>query len=219
MSTASTVAKMDYAQIVQERINHYDPQGKLDQTARVMMNLMGIKHPKVADHVRRVALLAEAVAIHLEKDGKAAFFAGLLHDIGKLVLPYPLFDGHEISAEEYAEVKQHALASFEALNDLHMFCALCAGLHHAMYQKGYGITMADIPTSIQPATAKKILEIAAIVSIVDFIEAYTFRKTKILDGSGNAPSLEEMLKTKYPDDHIIIAIALNKMGQVWQLPE
>jgi hypothetical protein len=38
-------------------------------------------------------------------------------------LPHSLFDGHEISAEEYQQVKDHAVAGFKALKSFHMFTA------------------------------------------------------------------------------------------------
>jgi HD-GYP domain-containing protein (c-di-GMP phosphodiesterase class II) len=64
-----------------------------------------------------------------------------LHDVGKLILPCSLFDGHNISAEEYALVKHHAQDGFKALMEMHMFTALCAGFHHNLYKAGYGVTI------------------------------------------------------------------------------
>jgi putative nucleotidyltransferase with HDIG domain len=106
---------MDISSQVLEKIKQYHPKGGLDHTAKLVLALTGIKHQLVKEHIERVALLAEAVAIELKKDVRATFFAGLLHDIGKLILPYYLFDGRDISQEEYEEVKQHALAGFESL--------------------------------------------------------------------------------------------------------
>ena len=83
----------------------------LDHTATMTLNFMSVKHKKVLVHVMKVALYCEAVAKKLGKDTKAAFFAGLEHDTGKMLLAAKLFDGHNITAEEYAEVKTHALAS------------------------------------------------------------------------------------------------------------
>lgn len=197
--------------LVQKKIGDYKPKGGLDYTARFFLALCGVNHPDVKRHAERVALLTEAVAKRLRKDTKAAFFAGLLHDTGKLILPAELFDGHDITAEEYARVKEHARAAFEALKGLHLFVALCGGLHHALYKAGYGLTVDDFPKNWSPATIKKVLEISMIISIADFIDAFMHRKTKIRDGSGAAaPDLRGMLKTKYPDDHQIIEIALKE---------
>ena len=196
-------------QTVLDKISAYQPKNGLDYIARFFISLAEVSHGLVTGHIERVALLAEAVANVLQMDAKAAFFGGLLHDTGKLILPSMLFDGHNISAEEYEQVKQHALMGAAALKDDYPFTSLCAGLHHAMYARGYGLTMRDFPESFSPATAKKVLQIAALVSICDFIEAYTHRATKIRDGSDNGSAdLAGMLYDKYPDDHQLVDVAL-----------
>ncbi|MFZ2975007.1 MAG: HD domain-containing protein [Candidatus Moraniibacteriota bacterium] len=193
------------------KIKKYNPKGGLSRTAELFLALSEINHKQVKEHAERVALLSEAVATKMKKDKKATFFAGLLHDIGKIILSYKLFDGHNIDTQEYEEVKRHAISGFEALSKLHEFTALCAGLHHNLYKRGYGVKISDFPKNWSPATAKKVLEISAIVSVCDFIDAFTHRKTEIKDGSNNnATGLKEMLKEKYPDDHEIIRIAIKE---------
>ena len=199
---------MSRESIVQEKITAYQPKG-LIQSSRLFLALAGINHESTKNHVENVALLAEAVAISLKKDAKAAFFAGLLHDIAKITLPAPLFDGHNITPEEYAQIKKHAQDGFNALMKLHLFTSLCAGLHHNLYKSGYGVTMEDFPKNWSPATIKKVLDISMIISICDFIEAFTHRPTKILDGSDKAPDLKSMLHAKYPDDIVTVDTALN----------
>lgn len=198
-------------ELVQKKIEVYKPDGNLDHTARVFLALSGINHGQVKGHVERVALLTEMVAIRQGLSQKAAFFAGLLHDIGKLVLPYDLFDGHDISAEEYEQVKTHAINGFLAFNNTHLFTAVCAGIHHALYHRGYGLTIDDFPKDWNLATIKLVLDIGMIISICDFIDAYTHRQTKIKDGSGQTgQSLKEMLYQKYPNEHKTIDIALEE---------
>lgn len=203
--------KITFHQKVLDRIDSYKPQGGLDNTSRIFIHMVSVKHPEVRDHCERVALLAEAVAIKQEKDAKAAFFGGLLHDIGKALLPSQLFDGHDISAEEYADVKEHAYIGFKVLKDIHLFIALCSGAHHAMRKMGYGVCLKDFPQEWGLATLTKVLEIAIIISICDFIDAFTHRKTEIRDGS-NAQSqdLKGMLEHNYPDHKATVRIALTE---------
>jgi len=194
---------------VQKKIKQYSPQGGLDQTAKIILSLIGVNHPQVKDHKENVALLAEAVAKKLRKDAKAAFFAGLLHDTGKLTEDGDLFDGHNITQEEYEKVKRHVEEGYEALKDHHLFIAFCAGFHHNMYYGGYGLTAKDLPGHWHMGTVKKVLEISAIISICDFIDAFSHRKTTLKDGSDKkAPDLKGMLYAKYPEDHMIIDIAM-----------
>jgi putative nucleotidyltransferase with HDIG domain len=195
--------------LVFRKIDEYKPKGELAHTAKMFLSISSVKHNKVKGHVERVALMAEKVAKILKYDSKAAFFAGLMHDIGKLVLPYSLFEDKDITPQEYNEIKSHAIAGYKMLKNKHMFTALCAGLHHALYESGYGLTIADFPRNWNPKLIRKVLDVAAIVSICDFIDAFTHRHTKILDGSDKKPGhLEDMLKAKYPDDQGIIEAAL-----------
>jgi putative nucleotidyltransferase with HDIG domain len=202
---------MQLSRRVNNRIKKYNPAGKLGHTSKIILAFSEINHYKVKEHIMRVALLAEDVSVKIGKDQKACFFAGLLHDIGKLSLSYDLFSGREITKEEYIEVKRHAIAGFKVLSELHLFTALCAGLHHALYNAGYGLTIEDFPKDLSIATIKKVLEISTIISICDFIDAFSHRKTKIKDGSdGKSSNLDQMLKEKYPDDHRIIKVALKE---------
>jgi len=202
---------MNISEIVREKIKFYSPKGGLDQTALIILELAGINHSQVRDHDERVALLSEAVAHELRKDAKAAFFGGLCHDTGKITLPYPLFDGHNITAEEYEEVKKHFFYGFVALRKHHLFTALCAGLHHSVCQNGYGLKLEDFPKNWHNGTIKKIMEISGILAVCDFIDAYTHRKTDIKDGSNKESlDLKTMILKKYPEDEMIIYIALRK---------
>ena len=200
---------MKLSTLINNKIKKYNPKGNLAHTAKFFLELCDINHFETKEHMERVAILAEATAKKLKKDYKAAFFAGLLHDVGKLILPSSLFDGHNISQEEYTHVKEHAKAGYKALKKFHMFTAMCAGLHHNMYKAGYGVDIDEFPDKVSPSTVKKILEISTIISICDFVDAYNNRETKIKDGSdANAKSLKEMLYEKYPNDIDTVDVVL-----------
>ena len=205
---------MGTSQTVQNKITKYKPKGGLDHTARFFLALCELNHESTKEHVERVALLAEATAKSLKKDAKAAFFAGILHDIGKLVLSAKLFDGHNVDTAEYNEIKTHAQAGFKALQKFHLFVALCAGLHHNLYKAGYGLTVDMFPKEWSPATIKKVLDISTIISICDFVDAFTHRTTKIKDGSDQGqpePDLKEILYTKYSNDLIVVDTVLKQI--------
>lgn len=206
---------MNLDTIIQRKIRRYNAKGGLAHTAKLVLLFMSVNHGEVKKHVQRMALLAEAVAVEMKKDAKATFFAGLLHDIGKVLLPYNHFDGHNITEEEFEEVKTHARAGFEVLRELHSFVALCAGFHHKLYEAGYGITMSDFPKDWSLSTVKKVLEISAILSVCDYIEAATSRDTEIKDGSGKGgANLKSRLMLKYPDDYLVIDIALKQFKKL-----
>lgn len=201
----------NFGKRVMNRIAKHSPKGGLDATSKFFLFMVEIKEPQVKGHSERVALLSEKVAEITGKDPKAAFFGGLLHDTGKSILDPNLFDGHNISAEEYMKVKTHAQIGAQILRKIHLFSSLCAGLHHNVYASGYGLSVKDFPKNWSPGTVKKLLEIAGIISICDFVDAATHRDTEIKDGSNkNTTNLKEMLFQKYPDDKMIVEIALRE---------
>lgn len=201
---------------ISNRIKKFHPKGGLGETATVILILLGFNHLLVQKHAEGLALLAEKVARKLKKDEKAAFFGALFHDIGKLVMVGDLFCGRNITAEEYEQVKKHAVMGFLALKDVFLFTALCAGLHHAMYEKGYGITVRDIPRKLGAPTVKKILEIAAILAICDDIDASLTRGTTLKDDSGKGLSLRERLEKKFPNDLLAVEIALGEAERLYK---
>ena len=193
-----------------KKIEEYRPKANLGHTAKVILALSSINHRQVKEHMLRVSLLAVETARRLGWDQKAAFLGGFFHDSGKIILPYELFDGHNITTKEYLEVKEHTIKGFEMLKDIHRFVALCAGLHHAVCESGcYGITYDDFPPEWGLETRKKVIEISLVISVCDFIDAFCHRKTEIKDGSNkNHHDLRGMLEEKYPHNHQIVGIAL-----------
>jgi putative nucleotidyltransferase with HDIG domain len=206
---------MNLNKVIRNKISKYKPKNGLDHIATFFISLSSIKHGNVTGHVERVALLSEAVAKKLKLDTKLAFFAGLMHDVGKIVLPFNLFDGHNITKKEYEEVKKHAIYGSEMLSNTYLFTSLCCGLHHAVYQNGYGLTLNDFPENVNVNILKKTLTISTIVSICDFIEAFTHRNTKLHSSSGLIPkNLRQLLYEKYPYDTYKVDIALYEYPKI-----
>lgn len=166
-----------------------------------------VRNDGVKEHSVRVATLAAKAAVKLKLDARAAYIAGILHDVGKIALPCHLFDGHEITDEEYADVKNHVKLGFEVLKGKHLFTGLVAGFHHALGKSGYGLTVRDFPEDLSLDTVKKILDIAALIAICDYVDAATTRDTIVKDGAAGA-SLRENLETKYPNSILEIDTVL-----------
>jgi hypothetical protein len=206
------------SRIVQKKIEEYDPSGNLDHTARLILALMSLKHQRTKRHVERVALMAEYVALNLGKDARQAFFSGLLHDIGKLVLPYNLFADQPITDTEFAEITSHAVAGHEVLEPFHLYTALVAGIHHRAQESGYGLTLADFPADMPLMQVKKVLNIATIISICDFIDAWETRGDTLRDGTKKADvDLQTMLLDRYPNEKLAIGLALTATKEIHEI--
>jgi hypothetical protein len=188
---------------------------RLSKTERIVVkfykSLLNLKHQSAAQHVTRVARLAARTAKYLHKDAKAAYLGGIFHDLGKLSLPPELFNGSDITKEQYEIIKQHPVLAFTALKDTFLFSSLIAGLHHNVSNaNNYGVNSVDIPKSFSPTTIKKLLDIATIVSVCDFIDAFTTRTTTLIDSNGS--NLVQLLLDKFPNDYSIVQAALLKHG-------
>lgn len=196
----------------------YDCDEKITHSAQLINSLFCSHSKEVWEHCQRVALLSEKTAEILGKDKKAAFFGGLLHDLGKIFIRKELFDGRNITDEEYKDVQRHALLGYTSLKHNHLFTALCCGLHHAVGENGYGLNSKNLPRKMRPNTLKKVLEIATIVSVCDFIDAFCTRKTKIKNDSNVKKSnLKNLLLKKFPEDKMVIDAALLKARKILKL--
>lgn len=169
--------------------------------------IVTVRHDGIKEHSIRVATLAAKAAVKLKLDARAAYVAGILHDVGKIALPCHLFDGHEITDEEYADVRNHVKLGFEALKGKHLFTGLVAGFHHALGKSGYGLTLKDFPEGLSLDTVKKILDIAALIAICDYVDAATTRNTTVKAGATGA-SLREALEAEYPNSILEIDTVL-----------
>lgn len=176
------------------------------------LDLLSVSHVLVRDHCVRVGRHSARVAHRLHKDAKAAYLGGVFHDIGKVLLDAELFSGQNVTPDEYRKIQEHARLGHAALKKRMMFTSLCCGLHHAMaVGGGYGLTLPELPT-LSPRTVKKVLEISEIVAICDFVDAFTTRKTTLLDRKEGAHGLRELLVERFPGVDEVIDTALTVCG-------
>ncbi len=143
--------------------------------ARVLNQLLSLLRSKDAytggDHSRRVAKLSRKMAVFLEGESKSnerwlkeVELGGLLHDIGKLRIPWSLLNQlRPLSQREMRQLQGHALAGAEILTILDLpKLATIAGEHHERFD-GSGYPMGKWELSIE----------GSIVAVADVYEAMT----------------------------------------------
>ncbi len=119
-------------------------------------------------HSRRVAMYSKLIA---EKMGKSKeecqqiYFAGLLHDVGKIRIPDEIINKPgKLTDEEYSIIKIHPVTGYHILKSISndKFFAIAAKFHHERYDgKGY-------PNSLQ---GTNIPEVARIIGVADSYDA------------------------------------------------
>jgi putative nucleotidyltransferase with HDIG domain len=126
----------------------------LGPRVRALLGRLGHRDQSTAEHTRRVALLAAAVADELKMSATARrnlAIGGLLHDVGKLSVPLEILrKPAALDDDEYAQIKRHPSAGRALLEELGGFGEpvrrLVSDHHERLDGAGYpqGLTAASL---------------------------------------------------------------------------
>lgn len=195
---------------VSERLQYYKLINGLKKKLKPLLVNLEKTLPNLRRHCYRVALLSEEVAVRLMKNSEQAFFAGLLHDIGKTAMDLDLFIGRPITDEEYEIVKTHAELGAKMIGPYDQFISLIVGWHHMFCSKGYGVPLKNAINHFPEQEIKNAMNMATIVAVCDCIDSNVNRNTQWrgLENGSLLSTLDSMLREKFPDDELIITIAI-----------
>jgi len=135
-----------------------------------VISMMEIHDPYTKGHSEQVANISRDIAKKMgfeEEEIKKTFWAGMVHDIGKILVPAEILNKPaRLTDEEYAIIKKHPVWGFEVLENSKKLREIAKYVrsHHERYDgKGYpdGIIGKDIP------------KIARIMAVADTWDAMT----------------------------------------------
>lgn len=144
---------------------------------QVMQSLAGAidaKDKYTKGHSQRVAMYAREIAKRYGYDDEKQediYFAGMLHDIGKIGIPNEIINKTgKLTDEEYEIIKTHPVIGAEILSNISEIPNIAVGArwHHERYDgKGYpdGLKGKDIP------------ELARIIGVADAYDAMTSKRS------------------------------------------
>lgn len=144
---------------------------------QVMQSLAGAidaKDKYTKGHSQRVAMYAREIAKRYGYDDEKQddiYFAGMLHDIGKIGIPNEIINKTgKLTDEEYEMIKTHPVIGAEILSNISEIPNIAVGArwHHERYDgKGYpdGLKGKDIP------------ELARIIGVADAYDAMTSKRS------------------------------------------
>ena len=145
-----------------------------DQTSKAIVSAIDSKDENTRGHSVRVAGYAKRIAELKGMDEKKCneiYYAGLLHDVGKIGIPAEIIDKEgDLTDEEYEVVRQHPLVGNRILSSITEFPYLSTGAyyHHEHYDgSGY-------PSGLK---GKEIPEIARIIAVADAYDVMTTGKS------------------------------------------
>ncbi len=145
-----------------------------EQTATAFVNAIDAKDEYSSGHSARVAQYSRMIA---ETAGKTVeecdevYYAGLLHDVGKLEIPdVVIHKKGKLTPEEYDVIKNHSVYGADILSSIvdYPYLSIAAKHHHERYDgKGYPGRLKgdDIP------------EIARIIAVADAYDAMTSNRS------------------------------------------
>ena len=145
-----------------------------EQTAEALANSIDAKDEYTHGHSSRVAIYSQQIARlagKTDEECEMVYFAGLLHDVGKIGVPDQIIrkDGR-LTDEEFAEIKLHPVYGNQILSRIQRspYLSIGAHHHHERYDgRGYpdGLKGEDIP------------EIARIIGVADAYDAMTSKRS------------------------------------------
>ncbi|MFC2048683.1 HD domain-containing phosphohydrolase [Elusimicrobiota bacterium] len=146
---------------------------QLEETRNVVLTLsraVEAKDPYTKGHSDRVGGLSRKIALELgfsEEKAGDMYWAGVLHDIGKIAVPLEILTKPEkLTFDEYEVIKKHPTISYEICKDLRTLShVLPAILHHHERWDGKGY-----PEKLE---GKDIPAEARIMSVADAYDAMT----------------------------------------------
>ena len=145
-----------------------------DQTATALANAIDAKDVYTHGHSMRVAEYSKKIAQLANKDEKFCmdvYYAGLLHDVGKIGVPNNIINKNgKLTDEEFAEIKKHPVIGRQILSSISKspYLSIAANYHHERYDGGGypdGLKGDDIP------------EIARIIAVADSYDAMTSKRS------------------------------------------
>jgi HD-GYP domain-containing protein (c-di-GMP phosphodiesterase class II) len=175
-----------------EKNQHYlaQLQSSLEDTVRVIADIVELRDPYTAGHQRRVGELAMAIArkIGLSEDQiNGIHFAAIIHDLGKISIPAEILSKPgKLTDIEYMLVKTHAQAGYNILKDVKFpwpIADIVLQHHERMCGSGYP----------QGLKGEQILLESRIIAVADVVEAMSSHRP-YRPGLGIDAALEEIVR-------------------------
>lgn len=125
------------------------------------------------NHSLRVGLLAADIAKHLGLDERALLFAGLVHDVGKALVPTCTLGRTDAwTSTDQALMEAHVLDGFRMLRDRLDFTAQVIVQHHRFQgSRSYPKELPPAPAPFSQETLDKAKHYAQILALADVFDA------------------------------------------------
>ncbi len=160
----------------------------IEGTINTISSIVDMRDPYTGGHQKHVAQLSRAIALEIglsDEQTQGIYFAGLIHDIGKLAVPIEiLVKPGLISKLESMIIRTHAQAGWDILKEIKFpwpIAQIVLQHHERMNGSGY-------PSGLE---GKHILKEARIIAVADVVESMTFHRP-YREALGREKAIEEL---------------------------
>lgn len=168
-------------------------------------------------HCIRTGLLGKDIAKYLGLEQKALFYAGLLHDLGKVLVDGDLLRKRTpFTEEDYRRIRDHPVDGHNMLSGIHEHTAQIIVRHHRYQHNPYPAD-SELPQPKVRYTGEvmeKIERYARLLSIADFYDAVTTRDNAKFEGKldpvKDVDRIKRIFKKMKPDDYPVIEDLITK---------
>jgi polar amino acid transport system substrate-binding protein len=175
----------------------FDKYGVADRHQREIsyyLEVMKIHDAATYKHSLRVGLLAARIAETMGLNAKALLWAGLLHDIGKMLIDVSLLrKTSNFTAEDMSQMKSHVEFGFRILNNAYSYTAAIIVRHHRYSNYPYPEILPALPSYLETRRLEvpDIDRAARILALADYYDALTTRRDKFVTGSKRERFLQD----------------------------
>ncbi len=179
---------------LEEEFDKLEIYGRNRNSVETYLRLLKIKDENTYKHSLRVGFLSSNISGYMHLDQKALFFAGTLHDVGKLLIPpETLKKTKGFNEKDMAKMKKHPEYTYMLLRGVHEFSAEVALRHHKYQDRGYPKKLPKSAIDFSEKTQADINFYARILTIIDFYDSASSRKNdKFSPGNPRLPTPEEV---------------------------
>ncbi|MEZ0535984.1 HD-GYP domain-containing protein [Caldicellulosiruptoraceae bacterium PP1] len=128
----------------------------MDESISILIQLMSEKNPTLLTHSLNVAMLSSLMAEKLEYDCHYFYTAGLLHDVGKILLPNSLLDKSiQLTSEELQIIKNHTYYGSMILTTLNLkeYAHIALNHHNDTQSQAINVQIISIADKFEAMTS------------------------------------------------------------------
>jgi polar amino acid transport system substrate-binding protein len=167
---------------LQHAFDKYGVSPRSQQDITCYLDALKIHDIATYKHSLRVGLLAARIAEAMGFSPKALLWAGLLHDIGKMLIETSLLRKTDsFTSDDLKKMEPHVEYGYRILNNEHAHTAAIIVRHHRFSNHPYPAIIPPLPEAFK-AREQIIEQSARILALADYYDALTTRRDRFLEG-------------------------------------